>query len=102
MWSATDSGVRLGDGIWRNGGRGEEVASRQSAAELDTRAGCKDLEELRESVGLQLGYLLPWLEWSEGSLGIPVGVRGWNKAVSWARKFKEKYLCDLLQVGAGR
>lgn len=54
------------------------------------------MEELRESVGLQLGYLLPWLEWSEGSLGILVGFRAWNKAVSWGRKFKEKYLCDLL------
>jgi hypothetical protein len=47
--------MRLGNWIWRKGGRGED---------------------------LQLAYLHSWLEWPEGSQRVPSEVGGWDKAMS--------------------
>lgn len=55
---ATMLKMRLGNWIWRNGGRGED---------------------------LQLAYLLPWLEKPEASKGMPSEVGRWDKAMNWVR-----------------
>ena len=51
---------------------------------------------------LQLAYLLPWSERPEGSQEMPIGFRGWDKAMSCVRKVWKKDLCGGLGVVAER
>lgn len=60
-WSTKELGIRMGDWIWRNRGRDED---------------------------LQLAYLFPWPESPVGPEGVPVGVLAWDKAVSHRRKVR--------------
>ena len=68
--SATELEVRLGDWIWRTG----------------------------RSEGLQLGYLLPWPEWSTDSQGMPAGVGDWDKVISVGEGGGRKVGGELLEM----
>lgn len=49
---------------------------------------------------LQLAYQLCWLVWCVSSQGMPVGVGGWDKAMSRRRKLGGVNPCDPLVMGA--
>lgn len=68
----------------------------------DTEMEISLMNQIRRSRGegedFQLGYLLPWTVWPEGSQELPAGFGDQDKAMDGKKKIWGEDLCDPLEI----